>query len=153
MHFFSQPVPLHGPQSGSHAGREDISRTPHPIADTPGSPWPGASDLPSMQGQRKRGNRKILQAHVGWRISPDRRAWGWDLTHWEDPIAHNTTKGRETGDQEERARLYQELAIKASEEAIYLPLYQFSPYFAMADNINNFYYHTMYGPDFWDVTK
>jgi peptide/nickel transport system substrate-binding protein len=93
------------------------------------------------------------ESGVGWRICPDRDTGGWDATHWEDPIARNTTKGRETGDIEERIRLYQELAIKASEEAIYVPLFAFSPYFALKKNIKDFYFQTGYGPIFWEVTK
>ena len=93
------------------------------------------------------------ESGVGWRICPDRNTGGWDPTHWEDPIAHNTTKGRETADTEERARLYQELAIKAADEAIYVPLYQFGLYFPMKKGIGDFRFDTDYGPAFWDVTK
>jgi peptide/nickel transport system substrate-binding protein len=90
---------------------------------------------------------------VGWRIAPDRETGGWDPTHWDAPVAHNTTKGRETADPQERARLYLELAIAAAEEAIYVPLYQYSPAIAMRANVSGLYFHPTYGPEFWLVTK
>jgi peptide/nickel transport system substrate-binding protein len=90
---------------------------------------------------------------VGWRIAPDRVTEGWDPTHWEAPVAHNTTAARLTGDPQERARLYLELAIAGAQEAIYVPMYQFVEGIAMRDNVQGFYFHPLYGPEFWNVTK
>ena len=93
------------------------------------------------------------ESGLGWRISPERKTGGWDCSYWQDPIANNTTKARLTGDTDKRIRLYQELAIKASEEVVYVPLFQFSPHFVMKNTVEGFYYDRPHGPYFWNVRK
>lgn len=90
---------------------------------------------------------------VGWRIAIDRDAGGWDGTYWDAPVAYNTKIARETSDSVERARLYLELAVEASEQAIYTPLYQFMPTVAMRAGVTGYYFHPTYGPEFWRVTE
>lgn len=93
----------------------------------------------------------------GWRISPSRKeqewAFGWDVTHWEDPIAFNTALGAEAVDREERARLYLELDRAISEQAIAIPLFSFGSLLAMADCMEDVWYNSEYQYNWWEMKK
>ena len=93
----------------------------------------------------------------GWRISPSRKdlgwAYGWDVTHWEDPIAFNTALGAEAQDPEERARLYLELDKAISEQAIAIPLFSYGSLLAMADYMEDVWYNSEYQYNWWEMKK
>jgi peptide/nickel transport system substrate-binding protein len=93
----------------------------------------------------------------GWRISPSRKeqewAFGWDVTHWEDPIAFNTALGAEAEDREERAALYLELDKAISEQAIAIPLFSYGSLLAMADYMGDVWYNSEYQYNWWEMKK
>jgi len=93
---------------------------------------------------------------LGWRIAPSRKAnwaYGWDICHWDDPVAYYTQKAGLIADQEKRAELYNELSKVMMNKAIAIPLYTYGVILAARDNIDNLFYHPRYTYNWWEVQK
>jgi len=91
---------------------------------------------------------------AGWLYDSVRASGGWNGSYWYDKdVQAKLDRCRESSDQEERKRLYQEVDRKAVNQAIYIYLYQLTSQFATRENIKNFHYDTFMKAYFWTTEK